>query len=145
MRVNIYIESSIKGLKRRSGVVGFILEAEGYEGKTVTQFGSVKEATENQAQLLALKYALKRIKDMSELRIWTDNSYMAAAFEQDWISGWIERGWKTAKGKEVANREEWESILQMLGESIPEFQVAQSHSFKSWLSKEIERRVEKYV
>lgn len=145
MRVNIYIESSIKGLKRRNGVVGFILEADGKEGKTVTQFGSVKEATENQAQLLALKYALKRIKDMSELRIWTDNSYMAAAFEQDWISGWIERDWKTAKGKEIANREEWESILQMLDGSVPELKVAQNHSFKNWLREEIERRAKKYV
>lgn len=145
MRVNIYIESSVKGLKRKNGVVGFILEAEGYEGKTVTQFGSVKEVTENQSQLLALKFALKRITDKSDLMIWSDNSYIEAAFKQDWIKGWLDRDWKTAKGKEVANKEEWECILQMLGGCRPQFEIGNNHSFKSWMKKEIERRAEKYV
>lgn len=145
MKVNIYIESSVKGLKRQSGVVGFVLEAAGREGDTVTQFGRVEDVTENQAQLLALKYALKRIQDMSDLKIWTDNSYIAAAFRQNWIKGWNERDWKTAKGKDVANREEWESILKMLGDSIPEFAISEKHEYKNWLSKEVERRSEKYV
>lgn len=144
MKVNIYIESSVKGLKRQSGVVGFVLEAAGREGDTVTQFGRVEDVTENQAQLLALKYALKRIQDKREITIWTDNTYLAAAFQQNWIAGWIERNWKNAKGKEVANRTEWESILQMLDGCVPEFRK-EHHSYKNWLSGECERRAEKYV
>lgn len=145
MNVNIFIESSVKGTKRKNGVVGFVLEAGEEEKYTLTQFGTVADVTENQAQLLALKYALKRVNDKSSLRIWTDNTYMAAAFEQGWIKGWLERDWTTAKGKEVANKEEWKDILEMLEEKDPFFEIDKPHTYKNWMKAEVERRAKKYV
>lgn len=142
MNVNIYIASSIRGPGRRNGVVGFVLEAEGMEGHTVTQFGSVQDASADRAQLLALKYALKRIRDKNNLTVWTENAYIAAAFRQDWISGWVQREWKNCKGKEVANRAEWESVLEG---NVPQFRTGEEHSFDAWLKREVGRRAKKYV
>lgn len=145
MKINIYIKSSVKTLKRQNGVVGFVIEAEAFEGYTITQFGSVRDVTDNQSQLLALKYALMRINDKSELIIWTDNKYIAAAFNQGWIKGWKYRGWKTAKGKDVANSEEWKEVLELLKDNIPQFKIQENHSYSTWLHREVERRAKKYV
>ena len=144
MRIDIYIKSSVKTLKRLNGTVGFVLEAEGYEGNTITQFGVVKNVTDNQSQLLALKFALKRINDKSNLVIHTDNRHIAAAFSQGWINTWKENDFKNAKGKEVANAREWREVLNLLGDNIPEFDF-EDHSYSQWLPQEVERRAKKYV
>lgn len=144
MRIDIYIKSSVKTLKRLNGTVGFVLEAEGYEGDTITQFGVVKNVTDNQSQLLALKFALKRINDKSNLVIHTDNKHIAAAFLQGWINTWKENDFKNAKGKEVANAGEWREVLNLLENNIPEFDF-KDHSYSQWLTQEVERRAKKYV
>lgn len=143
--VNIYIATSIKALKRQNGTVGFVLEAEGHKDRTLTQFGSVRDATANQAVLLALKYALKRINTKTELTIWTDNTYIRAAFEQGWLEGWVKNGWKTHKDKMAANREEWECVLKELDGVIPQFRIKEPHPYRHWLQSEVERRAKKYV
>ena len=148
--INIYISSSLKGLKRQSGVVGYVIERTQLEEvQAKSRFGVVKEVSDNQAQLLALQFALKDItydiSNGSGLTIWTENQYVANAFEQDWIKGWIQRDWKTAKGVEVANREEWEKVLKILSGTVPTFEVKKRHSYQEWLVREVERRAKKYV
>lgn len=145
MKVNIYIASSVKGLRKQDGVVGFILELEERKDYTLTQFGAVEQVTENESYLRALKHALKRLTKKCDLSVWTDNIYMASAFEQGWLSSWIENDWKNAKGREVANKSEWEEIANLLNGTVPEFHVKQSHSFKQWLDNETERRAKKNV
>lgn len=144
MKVNIYMASSVKSLKRQNGVVGFVIDMEEFE-KTVTQFGSVKDATANQSQILCLKYALQRINQAADLEIYTDCRYLASAFENDWISGWIGNDWKTVKGTDVANKEEWQEVLKRLNGRVPVFKINSQHQYKNWLESEVERRSKKYV
>ena len=143
MIVNIYLASSIKGIRRQDGVVAFILEAEGKENKTLTQFGRVEQVTENESYLRAFKYALKRINTRCELVIWADNYYMANAFTQGWLYRWEKNGWQNAKGKEVAGRADWAEIAERLGGTVPDFQIGRHHTFKEWMEKEVAKRAEK--
>lgn len=143
MRVNIYIDTSIKGMRRTDGVVGFILEDAERKDNTLTQFGYVSDVTENESYLIALKFALRRVKERSEIEVWSDSKHLAAAFQMDWISGWKENGWKNAKGKDVANRQHWEEIAKILGERSPRLRTSEAHTFKLWLSAECKRRAEK--
>lgn len=145
MKVNIYIASSIKGLRRQDGNVGFILELEDSKDCTLTKFGTVEQVTENESYLRALKHALGRMTKKCDLSVWTDNAYMANAFEQGWLSGWIENDWKNAKGREVASRSEWEEITRLLDGVVPEFHVNEKHPFKQWLESELQRRAKKNV
>ena len=143
MKINIYISSSVKGLRRQNGVVAFILELEGKKDCTLTQFGTVEQVTENESYLRAFKHALMRLTKKCDLSVWTDNAYMAAAFEQGWLYSWIENDWKNAKGRAVKNRSEWEEIAKLLNGTVPEFHVKESHTFKQWLTSETERRAKK--
>ena len=145
MRVNIYIESSVKGPRRSNGVVGFVLEEESHKDKTLTQFGKVENVTANQAVLLALIHALRRIKTGTDITIWTDSFYIQSALVHGWLEEWSENGWKTAKGKEICNEKEWKQIKELLGDVEPEFEVGAQHPFKNYLKSEVERRSKRYV
>ena len=145
MRVNIYIESSVKGPRRSNGVVGFVLEEESHKDKTLTQFGKVENVTANQAVLLALIHALRRIKTGTDITIWTDSFYIQSALVHGWLEEWSENGWKTAKGKEICNEKEWKQIKELLGDVEPEFEIGTQHPFKNYLKSEVERRAKRYV
>lgn len=145
MRVNIYIESSVKGPRRSNGVVGFVLEEESHKDKTLTQFGKVENVTANQAVLLALIHALRRIKTGTDITIWTDSFYVQSALVHGWLEEWSENGWKTARGKEICNEKEWRQIKELLGDVEPEFEIGTQHPFKNYLKSEVERRSKRYV
>lgn len=81
--VNIYLLSDIKGPGRKNtGTYIYVIAMKNPEIK-----GSVKE--------------VKTVKDT-----------LMAAFNNDWVYGWKANGWKTAAGKEVANRKEWEELVK---------------------------------
>lgn len=136
--VNLYIADSLKAMRHESGIVGYVIE---YGKKTVTQFGSVIDCTKDQAELRGLKYALGRISEDEDVRIYTDSTLIKSAFERDWIAGWIERDWKTVKGKDVANKEEWKEVVTRLGNRRPEVIVGENHPYRNWLAREVERRL----
>jgi ribonuclease HI len=46
----------------------------------------------------------------STLVIATDSDYVVKG-ATEWVSSWIRKGWKTAKGTAVQNRDLWEALL----------------------------------
>ena len=146
--VNIYLATSLKSPRRQNGVVGYILEAEGHEDHTLTQFGRVINVTKNQSLLLDLIHALNRINTSTEVTIWSDNAYIQSTVENGWLKQWSENGWKTHKDKYAANYEEWKKIterLEELGGIVPQFRTGEHHKFKNYLEAEVERREKRYV
>ena len=98
MQADIYIASSITGIRRQNGVVGVVIEVQTAKGPaTLTQFGTVKDATPNQAVLLGMKFALSRIKLECDAVFHTDNTYVASAVEKGWYLEWKNNGWRTGR------------------------------------------------
>lgn len=141
--INIYIETSLKPLKRQDGEVGFVIENGLNKGQTATQFGQICEKTEYASVLLGLKYALKRVIKKNEITIWTDCTYVAAGFNKGWLDTWKKNGWKTAKGCDIANKELWQDIAELLDGNTPEVRLKEKHEFKNWLKDEVEKRSKK--
>lgn len=141
--VNIYIATSLKSLKRQNGIACVILENAENTSNTATIFGKIIEKTKNGADVASLKNALIRVKDRAKLTIFTDSTYLASAFEQNWLEKWQQNGWKTAKGEEIENRADWEEISELLNGVIPTFKVKEQHEYKLWMQSEIEKRLEK--
>ena len=73
--------------------------------------GGEKETTNNRMELTAVIEALKKLKEKCEVTIFTDSKYVADAFLQGWIWGWIRNGWKKADKKPVLNSELWQELL----------------------------------
>ena len=143
MRTDIYIQSSIREMERRDGIVGLVVERQTDAPETFTQFGRVLSATKNCADLLGLKNALIHTDPEDELHIYLDNNYITAALIQDWPGSWRLNGWKTVKGKPVANMAEWQAVEELLRGRKPQLHDG-AHKYRRWLDGELARRAKKY-
>lgn len=75
-------------------------------------------ATNNRMEIMALFEALKELEkeklNMKSILAILDSKYVLDAIEKDWLGSWMRRGWKTATGSEVANKELWQAIFEQL-------------------------------
>lgn len=87
----------------------------------VTPAGRVKElggasphTTNNKMELSSAIGALAHVSACAgPVAIYTDSTYVIQGVTQ-WIWGWRRRGWKTAQGGDVLNRELWEQLSSLV-------------------------------
>jgi ribonuclease HI len=89
----------------------------GWGAIVVTSAGDVTElgggephTTNNRMELTAVIEALRRLGPGPDgLHVYTDSTYVIRGI-REWIHGWRRRGWKTAQGGEVLNRDLWDAL-----------------------------------
>lgn len=138
-QVNIYTASTIKGPRRRSGRIGYVLEyiPEHGDKATAGKIESVEDMTEQQAALTVINHALKRITGECEIHVFTECEGILTAFKA-YLPKWQENGWKNAKGEPIKNASEWKEITDLLNARPCEV-VQGAHEYRKWLLAEIER------
>lgn len=83
------------------------------------RFGSVEktfaggeaEGTNNRAELMGAILALEALKEPCEILVHSDSQYVVKG-ASSWVKGWAKKGWKTASGSHVANRDLWERLVK---------------------------------
>ena len=75
-------------------------------------FGSEKNTTNNQMELLAPIKAIQKFKKKSEISIFTDSTYVRDGITI-WIKKWEKNEWKTASKKPVKNKELWKKLKNL--------------------------------
>ena len=75
-------------------------------------FGSEKNTTNNQMELLAPIKAIQKFKKKSEISIFTDSTYVRDGITT-WIKQWEKNGWKTSSKKPVKNKELWKKLKNL--------------------------------
>jgi ribonuclease HI len=83
--------------------------------------GSDPATTNNRMELcaaLALLEALRALPRHPALVIRTDSRYLIDGL-QKWLPGWKRRGWRTASGGPVLNRDLWERLEQLRLPEVP--------------------------
>ena len=136
--VNIYTASGIRSPRAGSGKAGYILEMKTEkEPVTLTKTVELLNATANQSELRILNMALARLTKKCSLTIYTESRYVAAGIEE--LSRWQENGWKTSRGTDVANKEEWLKTAELLNGHA--FSVTtENHEYRAWLRSEVTRK-----
>ena len=61
---------------------------------------------------LAVIAGLEALKKEADVNIISDSKYVVDAFNNNWIDGWIKKGWKTAGKTPVKNVELWQRLLK---------------------------------
>ncbi len=75
--------------------------------------GSSPQTTNNQMELQAAIEALRSIAAVAgKAWIGTDSNYVVKGITE-WIHGWRRKEWRGSTGKPVANREYWETLLEL--------------------------------
>ena len=90
--------------------------------------GGNKQTTNNIMELTAILEALKALKTECEVQLYSDSAYCVNAFNQNWIYGWIKKGWKTADGSDVKNKEIWQEIYELTKKHKVTFNKVKGHS-----------------
>jgi ribonuclease HI len=76
--------------------------------------GGSPSTTNNKMEMTAALEALRYVKNINmPVAFYTDSTYLIRGITQ-WIFGWRRNGWKTSEGAEVANREIWEALSDVL-------------------------------
>ncbi|WP_312322190.1 ribonuclease HI [Soonwooa sp.] len=80
--------------------------------------------TNNRMELMAVVVALSKIKDEGhDIHIFTDSKYVSDAINQNWIAGWVKRGWKNVKNPDL-----WQALIPFLKTHSPKFHWIKGHA-----------------
>jgi ribonuclease HI len=123
-----FADGAAKGNPGPGGWGAIIVAPEGH----VTELGGgFAHTTNNQMELAGPIAVLTRLRSRPEnVAIRTDSTYVIRGI-REWIWAWRKRGWKTADGKDVLNRELWEQLGALVAarsKDTIEWQYVRGHS-----------------
>jgi ribonuclease HI len=85
------------------------------DGRVIEKGGTSAHTTNNKMELTAAIEALRAIEQVDgKVSMHTDSTYVIKGVSE-WIWGWRKRGWKTATGTDVLNRELWQTLDALVG------------------------------
>lgn len=115
MKVILYSDGSSRG-NPGPGRYGTILEYIDPKGELHTREYSegFKETTNNRMELMGVITGLEALIKPCDVEVVTDSKYVADAFNQNWIEGWIKKDWRRGKTDEVKNIDLWERLLEAM-------------------------------
>ena len=71
--------------------------------------GGEPDTTNNRMELMAAIAALEALSAPCEVVLHTDSQYVQKGISE-WLPNWIRRGWKTAGGDPVKNKDLWQRL-----------------------------------
>lgn len=80
-----------------------------FSGRERELVGGEPMTTNNRMEMMAAIVALEALKRPCKVRLRTDSQYVRQGI-CDWLAGWERRGWRTASGGEVKNRDLWQRL-----------------------------------
>jgi len=91
-------------------------DSKGSENEPLEISGGDSDTTNNRMELTAviraLELVMKRYGRELRIEIHTDSKYVQYGITQ-WMPSWIDKGWKTAAGKPVKNKDLWLQLREL--------------------------------
>lgn len=114
MLVKIFTDGAARGNPDGPGGYGTVLEYVDTKGQLHTREFSCgyKKTTNNRMELMAAIVGLEALNRPCDVQLYSDSKYLVDAFNQNWIEGWIQKGWKRGKNEPVKNVDLWKRLLQ---------------------------------
>lgn len=130
MNVNIYTDGSARGNPDGPGGYGTVLsytDANNVKHEKELSQGYIK-TTNNRMELMAVIAGLEALKVPCTVRLYSDSKYVTDAFNQNWIEGWIKKGWVRGKNQPVKNIDLWKRLLEAMKPHKVEFIWVKGHA-----------------
>lgn len=99
MLVSIYTDGAARGNPDGPGGYGTILEYVDSKGELHIKELSkgYEKTTNNRMELMAVIAGLEALNRPCDVKLYSDSKYVVDAFNQNWIGGWLKKGWKCVK------------------------------------------------
>ena len=101
-----------------------LLRCKGREREVV---GGEADTTNNRMELMAAIAALEALNEDCEIILHTDSQYVRQGITL-WMPNWLRRGWKTAAGAPVKNRDLWERLHAAAQRHAVDWRWVKGHS-----------------
>jgi ribonuclease HI len=75
--------------------------------------GAASLTTNNRMELRGVIAALQALKRSCRVEIYTDSQYLQRGITE-WMPTWQQKGWRTARGRAVKNRDLWQALLEAM-------------------------------
>ena len=121
--VSLYTDGACRGNPGRGGW-GAILVYGKYEKE---MSGGEPVTTNNRMELMAAISGLEALKEPCKVVLYSDSKYLVDAFNEGWIYGWREKGWKRGKD-ELKNPDLWEKLYSLSKTHKIEFVWVKGHN-----------------
>lgn len=118
-RVTLYTDGACSGNPGRGGWGAILI----YGSYRKELSGGEQVTTNNKMELTAVIKGLKALNEPCEVDVYSDSAYVVNAFLQDWISGWIRRGWKNVKNIEL-----WNELIALTEKHKVHFNKVKGHA-----------------
>ena len=89
--------------------------------------GGEADTTNNRMELTAAIMALESLREPCSVVLHTDSQYVRQGITE-WMPGWVRRGWKTAGGDPVKNRDLWERLQAAASRHSIDWRWVKGHS-----------------
>ena len=89
--------------------------------------GGGAQTTNNPMGLMAAIAALEVLTEGCEVTLHIDSQYVRQGITE-WMPGWVRRGWKTAGGDPVKNRDLWERLHAATGRHKIDWKWVKGHN-----------------
>jgi ribonuclease HI len=106
--ITIYTDGACEGNPGPGGYAAIVER----KGKRRELTGSERRTTNNRMELMAVIAGLRSLEAPSLVKVVTDSQYVANGMKS-WIHNWRRKGWKTASGTPVKNRDLWEELDEL--------------------------------
>ena len=130
MNVTIYTDGAARGNPDGPGGYGTVLQYVDSKGQLHERelAGGYYKTTNNRMELMAAIAGLEALIKPCHVTLYSDSAYLVNAFNQNWISGWVKKGWKRGKNKPVKNVDLWKRLLEAKKNHEVEFVWVKGHA-----------------
>lgn len=129
--IEIYTDgaTSSNGYEDSVGGWAYILVHNGQIFKR--ESGTVKPATNNQCELMAMIEACKMALTLrigEKFTLYSDSAYCINCYKEKWYKKWKINGWKNSKNQPVSNQDLWEELIPYFESEDFNFKKIKGHS-----------------
>ncbi len=128
-KVTIYTDGAARGNPEGPGGYGAILQYIDSKGEMHERELSAgyKKTTNNRMELMAAIAGLEALVKPCRVELYSDSKYLIDAFNQHWVEGWLQRGWRKADKSPVKNVDLWKRLLAAMEPHQVQFQWVRGH------------------
>lgn len=113
MEVTIYTDGAARGNPEGPGGYGTIViyvDSKGVEHIREYSGGYIK-TTNNRMELMAAIIGLEALTKPCNVLLFSDSQYLIKAFNENWLEGWVKKGWRRSGNDPVKNVDLWKRLL----------------------------------
>ena len=127
--VDIYSDGSARGNPGNGGFGALLVFTDSSGSRHEKELsGGYRLTTNNRMELLGVISGFEALKGPCDVTVHTDSQYIANAFNQRWIDGWLRKGWKGAGNKPVKNVDLWKRLLAAMEPHEVRFNWVKGHA-----------------